>query len=282
MNSRTETAVIIGIGQIGGSLGLALKKARFFQRIGGFDLDPKRLERGKTFLDFCCSDLEDALEKSDIVILATPVYEIVRILEQCISKYPQKFYTDVGSCKTPMSEITENYPNIRYIGGHPIAGSENKGESGWDPSLFEKKPYFYTCDKKQSSRDLEMLKDMIKSVGAIPYSISPSVHDRSVALTSHLPLLVSYALMAIYSDNNLDLNNFIGSGFRSMTRLTGGSPEMGKDMLISNRENILTELDTYRSELDCLAECLKNNDEKKLLEIMQKQNKLYWQTIKEE
>ncbi len=281
MKSSTETAVIIGIGQIGGSLGLALKKANFFSRIGGFDLDVKRLERGKTFLDFCCSDLDDALEKSDIVILATPVIEIVRILEQCISKYPQKFYTDVGSCKTPMFEIIGNYPHARFIGGHPIAGSENKGESGWDPSLFEKKTYFYSCDNNQSSRDLEMLKDMIKSVGAIPYSISPAVHDRSVALTSHLPLLVSYALMGIYSAHNLDLNSFIGSGFRSMTRLTGGSPEMGKDMLISNRENILNELDNYRAELDSMAECLKKNDEKKLLEIIQKQNKLYWQTIKE-
>ena len=259
-----------------------MKNARFFPRIGGFDLDAKLLERGKTFLDFCCPDLDDALDISDVVILATPVIEIVRILEQCIGKYPQKFYTDVGSCKTPMFEITGNYPHVRFIGGHPIAGSENKGESGWDPSLFEKKTYFYTCDNNQFSRDLEMLKDMIESVGAIPYSISPSIHDRSVALTSHLPLLASYGLMATYSDNNLDLNTFIGSGFRSMTRLTGGSPEMGKDMLISNRENILTELDNYRAELDCLAECLKNKDEKKLLELMQKQNKLYWQKIKEE
>ena len=279
MKSRPETAVIIGIVQIGGSLGLALKNANFFGKIGGFDLDTKRLKLADGFLDFCCYDLDDALRKSDIVILAVPVFEIVRILEHGINKYSQKFYTDVGSCKIPMFEISGNSQKVRYIGGHPLAGTEKKGEKGWDASLFNNKPYFYVIDKNQSAQDEEMLIDMIKSIGAIPCSISASEHDRSVALTSHLPLFASLALMGRYSDQDQNMKTFVGSGFRSMTRLSGCSPQMGKDMLISNRKNILSELDKYICELDSLAEHLKNSDDDVLLEKMLKYHKLYWQFI---
>lgn len=279
MKPLNKTAAIIGIGQIGGSLGLILKKATFFFKIFGCDKNIQRLKLAEKFFDDCFDKIEEALHKSDVVILASPINDIVKLLKFGFENFPEKLYTDVGSTKVPMLNLAKNYHNIRYIGGHPLAGSEKHGELGWDVSLFKGKPYFWTSDINQTKMDQQLINDMIKTIGATPVSILAEDHDRAIALTSHLPLFVSLAIMASFSEKGKEFSPFLGSGFKSMTRLSGGSPEMGKDLLISNKENILLELDKFLKKLLELKEILKDKNDARLLQKMKRYQNLYWQQV---
>ncbi len=271
-----ETASIIGLGQIGGSLAMALKKAGYFPKLGGFDSDKKRRQLAASFLDQHFETIEDAFEKSDLLILATPVGDILHLLEFGFQHYPQKLYSDVGSAKQPMMKLAAGYKDIRFVGGHPLAGSEKSGESGWDETLFEDKPYFYVPAPNPPAKDVELLVEMIRAIKAVPHPIAADVHDRALAATSHLPLLFSLSVMSTYMENEINLQPFLGGGFKSVVRLSGGSPEMGRDLLLSNRENILSELNRYRMGLTALQNMLETNNEGKLLTIMEKIHEKYW------
>jgi len=276
---QNKTAVIIGVGQIGGSLGLALKKANLFSEIYGYDKNAQRLKLSDKFLDKCFNEVGEAIDKSDVVILASPINDILRTLKLGFENFPNKLYTDVGSTKSPMMELSKKYQNIRYVAGHPLAGSEKKGESGWATSLFSGKPYFWITNENQNKEDEQFVVKMIKAIGANPISISAEEHDRAVAMTSHLSLLLSLAIMSSFSERIEQLAPFIGTGFKSVARLAGGSPEMGKDLLLSNRENILKELEKFSAKMSELKELLVNIDEIPLLNKMRNYQELYWQTI---
>ena len=276
MKPQNKTAAIIGVGQIGGSLGLALKKSDFFEKIYGYDKNTQQLKLAETFLDKCFDDIEETVKNSDIIILASPINSILETLRFGFENFPQKLYTDVGSTKFPMLKLSSKYSDVRYIGGHPLAGSEKKGESGWEASLFIRKPYFWTSDENQSKEDEQTIVNMIRSCGAKPISLLAEEHDRAVAMTSHLPLIVSLAMMSSFSEREEQLTSFLGSGFQSMTRLSGGSPQMGKDLLISNQENIVDELEIFSEKLSDLKKLIKNDDEKTLLNKMKSYQDLYW------
>ncbi len=276
---RKETIAIIGLGQIGGSLALALRQANFFHQIAGYDCHQKRLQLAGQFLDHVCSGLDDAFTRGDVILLATPVLEIQRLLEFGFAHYPQKFYTDVGSVKTAISAISAKQQLGRYIGGHPLAGSEKEGEKGWDAELFCGKNYYLVQATNQTQSDEELLLEMIRAIGAIPIFISPAEHDRAMAATSHLPLLLSLTLMGIFVPRASQLQPYVGSGFRSLTRLTGGSPVMGKDLLLSNRDNLLLELDLFLAKIAELKRQLQNSDETTLLQFLQECQQYYWQQI---
>lgn len=279
MNPQNRNAVIIGVGQIGGSLGLALRKANFFFKIFGCDVNIQRLKLAKNIFDSCFDNLMEAIDKSDVVMFASPINELVKSLKFGFENFPDKLYTDVGSTKVPMLELSKKYDNVRYIGGHPLAGSEKKGEFGWDASLFKGKPYFYTFDENQTSEDKQFFVEMIKSIGANPISFSAAKHDRMVAMTSHVPLLLSLAMMSAFSEGEEQLAPFVGSGFQSITRLAGGSPEMGKDLLISNRENILIALKDFSEKLLELSEHIKNKDDVTFYKKMKSLQDLYWKVV---
>lgn len=279
MRTSEYTAAIIGVGQIGGSLALALKQARLFKKIGGYDRDPKRLKLAQSFLDLGWENREQAMQESDVIILATPVQSILRDLQFGMENYPEKLYTDVGSSKRPMMALVKQYDQVRYIGGHPLAGSEKKGEAGWDKTLFQNNIYFFCADRNQVTEDVELVRKMIQAVGAIPTSVDPADHDRSVAITSHLPLLLSLSLLDTYAEKSPELQSYVGTGFRSTTRLCGGATEMGKDLLISNRDNILAVLRRFISHLTQFKQYLEKNEEDQLFRKMEELQHLYWREI---
>ena len=173
MKVDEKTAVLIGLGQIGGSLALALKKAEYFKAIGGFDVNSDRLQKACDFLDFNCTNLDEALSAGDLIILAAPVLENIRILGKGFQTHPDKLFTDVGSTKTQMMEESRKKPGIRFIGGHPFSGTEKEGDSGWDSNLFSGKPYFWVQENSQSIDDQGCIINMIKAIGAIPKAIDP-------------------------------------------------------------------------------------------------------------
>lgn len=281
MPPAIEIASIIGLGQIGGSLGMALKKAGYFPRLGGYDQVEKRRQLAASFLDHLFETVGELFEKSDLIILATPVAEILRLLEFGFRHFPQKLYTDVGSSKQPMLKLAAGHEHIRYVGSHPLAGSEKSGESGWDGTLFEGKPYFYVTTPYSAAEDVDLIVKMSKAIKAVPFPITADIHDRTLAATSHLPLLLSLSFMSSSMQNEMDLQPFLGSGFKSVARLSGGSPEMGRDLLLSNKENLLSELKRFRKVLSGLQKILETEDEDKLLTVMKQIQEKYWQFFPE-
>lgn len=274
MAMNKKTAAIIGLGQIGGSLALALKNNSCFKSIGGFDTKASRLHKAKEFLDFCCDSEEEAMVSADIIILAAPVLENIRLLKiACQNKY-DKLYTDVGSTKTQIMQKSHENPGIRFVGGHPFAGTEKPGEAGWDATLFSGKPYFWIPESSQSEEDIQCILDIIRAIGAVPQSVDAEEHDRMLAYTSHLPILISLSLAGLLEQDDSQMD-FVGNGFLSTARLAGGSAEMGKDILMSNKEAVLAEMVRFSKNLDKFVECLRNSDENQLLELMEKHRQIY-------
>lgn len=254
MDPSETTAVIIGLGQIGGSLALALRKAAFFQQIGGFDINTERRLKAADFLDFTTENLDNAVARGDLIILAAPVLQNINILRTAISDFPQKLYTDTGSTKKSIFEFSREAEIKRFIGGHPMTGTENEGDQGWDDALFEGKPYYWIPDDRLDPGDVKLIVDMIEATGAVPQAVDPEEHDRLLALTSHLPLLISAAIMGTVSSQEGNIDDFVGSGLRTVTRLAGGSPEMGKDIMLTNKDLILRALDEFLNTISELAE----------------------------
>ena len=274
MAPNDETAVIIGLGQIGGSLAMALKKASYFKAIGGYDPNTDRLQKANDFLDFTYENLEEAMLKADLIILAAPVLKNIQILERGFQTNPGKLFTDVGSTKAQILQESRKNHGIRFIAAHPFTGSEKAGDSGWDAMLFEGKPYFWVPENNQSDEDINCIVNMIKAIGAIPKAVDAEEHDRALALTSHLPILISLGLAGLLEGNAASID-FVGSGFLSTARLAGGSAEMGKDILISNREAVLTEMTRFNEKIAALVNSLKNSNDNQLLELIKRYRRNY-------
>ena len=222
---------IIGLGQIGGSIVLSLRKNKARYRITGIDTSARRLRLLKDHLDQSDTNWQ-ASKDSDIVVLCLH-YESIR---QFLLDAPHnQLITDVCSGKFELLQLA-NRRNLRFIGGHPMIGNEFTAEKGWRDDLFENGPYFLCPAKKATSKDLSKIRHFVKVLGARAIDVSAKQHDRFVAKTSHFPAFLSSMLKETGKSIPIE---FQGPGFRSMTRLANTSPDLLQTFLESNRENIL-------------------------------------------
>lgn len=271
---------ILGLGQIGGSLALALKKRGFPGRIGGYDVDPARRDRASFFLDFSASRPEEAIAAADVVVLAAPVSAILETLESVGDRFPEKVFTDVGSTKKAVVELAARFPLLRLVPGHPFAGSELPGEAGWNPDLFAGRPYFLVRTEKTSAADFQLISDLVRQSGAFPVEVSADEHDRLLALSSHLPLAVSVAFARQMNGRPVQgRKEFVGTGLLSVARLAGGSPEMEADILLSNWKFIREELERFQAELARLAELLESGNREEILRYLRESQRAYWSLV---
>ncbi len=223
MQEFPQRVTIFGVGLIGGSLGLAIKSAFPEIRIAGVDR-PDVLERARRLKII---DTEGAAP-ADLVILATPVGEILKLLDQFKLDKPtsdQNVVVDVGSTKTSICRKAERF-GIPFIGGHPMAGQEHSGPEAASAELFRDAPFFLCSVKSTPHGAVERLQGIAKAIGAIPSVISPEDHDRLVAQISHLPQIVSTLL----ADQTSEHKEFAGPGLRSMTRLAGSPFHIWRDI----------------------------------------------------
>lgn len=222
---------IIGLGQIGGSLVLALREAKHRCRITGIDVSRRRLKLLQGRLDEASTSWESAAD-ADLAIVCLHYRQTVEFLQQAAGGL--KLTMDVCSGKQRIMESAERL-GLRFIGGHPMAGNERPGEKGWDPALFRGAPFFLCPSKGASIADLRLVMRIVRAIGATPVRVDPAEHDRSVALTSHLPAFLS----AVVADQAADVpSRFKGPGFASITRLAATSPELLQTFLQSNGTNI--------------------------------------------
>ncbi len=258
---------IIGLGLIGGSLGLALRQAKAARQVAGYDIYKGVGERARKLgaIDQSCSSLAEAARGAELIILATPVGAMRSLLQQlatCAS--PGAVVTDVASTKAQVISWAEEYlpATIFFVGGHPIAGKETSGIEAAEPSLFKQCVYCLTPTKRTSPVALDKVTALIDVLGARMRFLEPPEHDGMVAGVSHLPYIASIALMQTAALNPAweDASLLTGNGFRDTTRLAAGSPEMHRDICLTNSEAITRWLNDYIAVLSTLRERIAAHD----------------------
>jgi prephenate dehydrogenase len=270
-----ERVTIVGLGLVGGSWGLALRKADFRGRRIGLDL-PAQPGPGEVVepalaagtVDEVASDFSAAVKKSDLVILATPVGSILEFLPEAAKKAaPQALVTDVGSTKKLICQrAREVFKGDRmFLGGHPLAGKERSGLQNADASLFQGARYVLTPLSPDDMNDPRVgaFSRLVESVGARPLWSDPARHDRAMAFLSHLPQLLSTGLAALISEragpDSIPVE-FAASGFRDATRLAESPYSVWRDICLTNTENIEEALDLVIAKLETMKKNLKGQE----------------------
>lgn len=254
-----QRVAIIGLGLIGGSLGLALRKAKAAQQVVGHDLGKGVSDRARKIgaIDVAYSTLADTVRGADLVIFATPV-GAMRALLQNSAPYlmPGAVVTDVASTKAQVISWAEEFlpSTVSFVGGHPMAGKEVSGVEAGDADLFKSRIYCLTPTPRTSPAAIEKVSVLVEMIGARVRFLEPAEHDGQVAGVSHLPFLASIALVNTVAEDGAweDASLLAASGFRDISRLAAGSPEMYRDICLTNSEAITRWLDEYIASLGAL------------------------------
>lgn len=267
--------VIFGAGLIGGSFSLALKAAHAVEEVVGFGRTPTTLRTAQELGVIDRAGINPAHEvgDADLVLLATPVAQIPEILERIMPYLgPDVVVTDGGSTKQDVvaaARVAMGDRVSQFVPAHPIAGAENSGPNAARFDLYQGKKVVVTPLEENSDDTLDRVKRAWSLCGADIYELTPEQHDRVFAAVSHLPHLLSFALvhdLAVREDSEMFFT-FAASGFRDFTRIAASHPEMWRDICLANRESLMTELRRYQNELDGFYEALSVGDGVRLQEI---------------
>jgi prephenate dehydrogenase len=267
--------VIFGVGLIGGSFALALKKAGAVKHVVGMGRSSASLDRAKALgvIDEIGTSVQHALKNADLVLIAAPVAQTGAILA-AIKPHLERgtVVTDAGSTKTDVvagARAALGEKIAQFVPAHPIAGREANGPDAAIPDLYVGKKMVLTALKENLAPDLERVMSAWKLCGAVIHRLTPEEHDRVFAAVSHLPHLLAYALVDdVAKKPHADLLfAFAASGFRDFTRIAGSSPEMWRDISLANRDALLAELDAYVAQLTNMRTMLAAQDGQGLEEI---------------
>ena len=244
---------IIGLGLIGGSLALALKKASARgTEIVGFSRSAETIAVARKCgaIDRAAGNLASAVAGADLVVIATPVMATKEVLAS-ISEHlsPKCVVTDTGSTKVQVMQWAGEYlsSQVSFIGGHPMAGKETSGINEAEADLFRGCVYCLTPASCATPQAVRKLKRLVESIGAKPFFIDAETHDNLVAGVSHLPMLLSAAFVTTTTKSRLwaEMAKLAAGGYRDFSRLASGNPEMNRDICLTNQEKIVDWLDRY-------------------------------------
>jgi prephenate dehydrogenase len=267
--------VIFGVGLIGGSFALALRKANAVNEVVGFGRSAASLEQAKQLgiIDRIGNDVAREVRDADLVLLATPVAQMAELFA-CIAPHlgTHTLVTDGGSTKSDVvAAARANLGNkiSQFIPAHPIAGAEKSGAAAALADLYCGKKVVLTPLSENSKEAVARVRKAWELCGAVVSELSPQQHDEVFAAVSHLPHLLSFALVhdLAQRDNRDQLLSFAASGFRDFTRIAASSPEMWRDISLANRDALMREVKQYADELFVVYQALENNDAAKLEEI---------------
>jgi len=248
---------IIGLGLIGGSLALALKRAQ----IEGLEIAGCDAQRGvagrarkQGAIDHEARDAASAVAGAAVVVVATPISQARSVLEAIAPALEEgAIVTDTASTKRDLLRwAAELLPErVSFVGGHPMAGKEQSGLEAADAALFEGMPWAITPSVGATEGAIRTVEGLVSITGARPIIVDAAEHDSYVAAVSHLPLVASTALFSLASQSQAwpDLAILAGPGFRDVTRLASTDPSLSHDICLTNRENLLHWLDRYMEEL---------------------------------
>lgn len=259
--------VIAGVGLIGGSLALVCKEKGIVSEIIGVGRSEGNLRDAVNLkvIDSFTSKIEDAVKGADIIVLATPVSSLIRLAKE-MAPYlsPGAIVTDVGSVKGFVIEIEKIIPsNTFFVGGHPIAGKEKSGVKAASPGIFHGSRCILTPTPKTNPDALGTIRSMWELSGARVICMEPERHDLIFAAVSHLPHVISYALVNTLLDLEKEEEGVISysaGGFRDFTRIAASHPEMWRDICLMNRENIIRMLERYEKSVERLKSLIMKGD----------------------
>lgn len=258
--------VIFGVGLIGGSFALALKKAGVVEHIVGVGRRLETLERAKSLGIIDAIGDATAVRDADLVLIATPVAQTQAVLT-AIAPYlqPHTIVTDAGSTKSDVvqaARLALGEKIAQFVPGHPIAGREQNGPEAALADLYVGKKVVITALPENVAASVASVRSAWKYCGALIHELSAEEHDAVFAAVSHLPHFLAYALVDdIAASSKADLLfQYAASGFRDFTRIAGSSPEMWRDIVLANQSALLVELDTYINQLNKMRTLLHDAD----------------------
>ena len=266
-----KQVTIIGVGLIGGSLGMILKRQGLADSVVGVG---RRVDNLKTAvqlgaIDRYMPDAKEGAREADLIVLATPVDTYERHLKDWGAVVrPGTIVSDVGSVKGPLVEQAERLlPNhARFVGAHPIAGREKTGVAAGSVDLFQGARCIITPTDRTDPQAVDTIRDLWVKAGSHVYLMDPFLHDRVLGAVSHLPHAAAFSLINSLIDirqqrlPELDLLSYAGGGLRDTTRIAASSPEMWRDIFLWNRENLVTMIDAYETQLRDLKHCIAVGD----------------------
>jgi prephenate dehydrogenase len=263
------TITIVGVGQIGGSLALAVKENQVVRKIIGMDKKEviEKISEGKIF-DSLTFDLESAIREADFIFLSAPVLTILRILPQIVPIMKAgAVLLDSGSTKREIVSLMKMYPKRILIGGHPMGGKEKPGFGSASSSLLKNKLFALVFPTEKSLEGKSAVLALLEKIGAIPFEIDEEKHDLVVSLTSHLPYVLSLSLSSLaeeFFSKDAMFKKFISSGFAGATRLSFTQREVGKGILGTNSSFIMRMIDEYTDRLSSIRSLIEKGNENEI------------------
>jgi prephenate dehydrogenase len=283
---RWNKVALIGVGLLGGSLGLALRKHRLAKSVVGFvrrkasEAECKKLKA----VNLATRDLRRAVQDADLVVLCTPIAQMRLLVQQMLPALKRDaIVTDVGSVKASVVRDLESLvagAGGHFIGSHPMAGAEKTGVAYARENLFENAVCVVTPTRKSDLKALRKIERLWSSVGCRLLTLTPAVHDELVSRSSHLPHLVAAGLANLVLDprHSKEQPALCANGFRDTTRIASGSPEMWRDIAMANRRNVSHAVDTFIRDLRRFRLALAKGDAKAITRFFEqaKQRRDQW------
>ena len=253
---------ILGVGLLGGSIGLALRKPPSDWQVVGYGHRPQTLEIALNLgaIDESATDPASAVKDADLVILCTPVGLFGPLLDRISGSLKSgAIVTDVGSTKrTVVAEAAKKLPkSVHFVGSHPMAGSEKRGVEYARADLFKNAVCIVTPTPETNDDAVHAVESFWHTLGMRVARMSPDDHDHSVAAVSHLPHITAAALVSIQTESSLRV---AGKGFLDSTRIAAGDATMWRDILLDNHDCIIKGVENLKQQLDDLLKRLKTQD----------------------
>jgi prephenate dehydrogenase len=267
---RWDTVTIIGVGLIGGSIGMALRKRSLARNVVGVGRTEERLriahERGA--VTSATTDLAYGVRDAELIVVCTPVSHVVDYVRKASKSCPpQTLITDAGSTKNEICKALSSGldGNCAFVGGHPLAGSEKSGPEFAQDDLFEGRLTVITPATESDERHVLAIEQFWRELGSHVVRATPDGHDRAMAAVSHLPHVVASVLSAATGEEHL---RFAATGWRDTTRVAAGDVELWSQILMDNRTHILKSLDKFAKLLAESRESLAVGNQTELLRLL--------------
>ena len=263
-----ERVTIVGLGLIGTSLGLALRQTKTLRaEIVGHDAEPSHAARAQRrgAVSKTSYNLLDAVDGARLVILAVPVMAIRETLELIAPHLvPGCVVTDTGSTKAEVlnwAEAILGERDVSFVGGHPMAGKEESGPDAADAELFKGAAYAVCPAPSAGEEATRAIVTMIEAVGAVPYFVDATEHDSYVAAVSHLPFLLSTALVASTTKSPAwrEMSRLAATGYRDISRLAAGDPIMHRDICVTNSVGVVHWIDEFIKQLMAMRQWIQED-----------------------
>jgi len=270
---------IIGVGLIGGSLAIQLHEKKLSSRLIGVDASPEHAQKALELelVDETAS-LEEAIERSDVIVLSVPVDTMVYLLPLILDKLKDQIVFDIGSTKSQIIAAVKDHPKRgRYVATHPMWGTEYSGPHAAVKGAFENKAVII-CDAQDSDADaLDWVKHMYKKIGMHLLEMDSVAHDLHAAYVSHISHITSFALANTVLEKEKEeeaIFELSGGGFESTVRLAKSAASMWVPVFMQNKENVLDVLNEHISQLRKFKACLEKENYEYLQELMVNANKI--------